>query len=79
LPQPIFRMHELILPNRKERRFVDVDVDDDDELDSGDDEGGYDRHSPELTPPPENQDLQVITLDLPRHVIPEPSDNEVST
>ena len=59
-------------------------LDDDDDLDSGDDEGRNDRRkSPawDATPPPDTEDqedLQVMPLNVPRHVIPEPSDNEVS-
>jgi RNA polymerase-associated protein LEO1 len=49
---------------------------DDEELDSGDDEGRADRLDSD-SQASEKADLVASATELPRHVVPDPNDNEV--
>lgn len=52
---------------------------DDEDLDSGDDVGREDRVKSAAAEEFEAMELQIAEAALPRHAVPEPSDNEVRT
>jgi hypothetical protein len=64
--------YQLLIHGQRRRRQLD-----DDELDSGDDEGRNDRAAQHEDDEVEDEDFTMLPVDMPRHPQPEPSDGEV--